>query len=72
MKEMMWLTMNPLKKLTICKLVIDRVGFKDVEIALVTLRQIPIDVTPLIQSIQTIQKEIGSWRAQESHQFAID
>ena len=32
------------------------------------LEQRPIDVTPLIHSIQTLQKEIGTWCAQESHQ----
>jgi hypothetical protein len=50
-----------------CRL--DGVGFKDVESALVTLRQFleqrPIDVTPFIHSIRTLQKEIGSWHAQQ-------
>jgi hypothetical protein len=69
MKAMMQLTMNPLTKLTMCKLgqigdvVVGRVGFKDVESALETLKhflvQRPIDVTPLVQSIRTLQKEIG-------------
>ena len=50
-----------MKKSTICKLVVDRVGFKNVESALVTLKQLleqwPTDVTLLIQSIQTLEKE---------------
>ena len=50
---------------------VDRVGFRDVESALMTLRQIleqrHTDVTPFIRSIWTLQKEIGSWHAQESH-----
>jgi hypothetical protein len=44
--------------------VVDRVGFKDVENALAALKdfleQRLIDVTPLIHSIQTLPKEIGS------------
>src|ERR1700738_5238259 len=55
--------------------VVDRVGFKDAKKALVTLRQFlkqkPTDVTPLIHSIQTLQKEIGFWCSQEFHQTTI-
>jgi len=45
--------------------VVARVRFKDAKTALVILKQFleqrPFkDVTPLIQSIQTLQKEIGS------------
>jgi hypothetical protein len=57
MDEVMQLTMNPLQKLTICKkydVVVDKVGLKDVESALVTLKQFieqrPTDVTHFIQS----------------------
>ena len=46
--------------------VVDKVGFKDAKNALVTLKQFleqrPTDVAPLIHSIRTLQKEIGSWR----------
>ena len=55
---------------------VDRVGLKNVENALVTLKwfweQKPIDVTPLIQSNQTLQEEIRPWHAQESHQSTLD
>jgi hypothetical protein len=67
MDEVMQLTMNPLQKLTICKkydVVVDKVGLKDVESALVTLKQFieqrPTDVTHFIQSAWTLKKEIGS------------
>jgi hypothetical protein len=55
----------------ISDVVIGIVGCKDDESALLTLRQFweqrPIDVTPFIQSIRTLTKEIGSWHAQEYH-----
>ena len=45
----------------IVDVVVDRVGFKDVEKTLVTLKQFlklrPIDVTPLVHRIHTLQKE---------------
>ena len=51
--------------------VIDRVGCKDVQSALVTLKQFPerrlTDVTPLIQSIRRLEKERRSRHPQESH-----
>lgn len=74
MKEMTQLTMNPLEvdNAQTVDVVADRVGFKGAESTLVTLKQFleqkPIDLTPLIQCIQTLQKEIGLWRAQESYQ----
>ena len=47
---------------------IDRVGYKDEECALLTLNQYlkqrPINVTPIIHNIRTIQKDLGSLRAQ--------
>lgn len=56
--------------------VVDMVGFKNVESALVIFKQFfwtkTIDVAPLIQSIQTIKKEIGSWHAHMSHETTID
>jgi hypothetical protein len=60
----------------ISDVVIDSLGFKDdVESALVTLKQFleqrPSDVTPY-DNIQTRQKELGSWHAQESHETPID
>lgn len=43
---------------------IDRVGFKDIESAIVTLKQFleqkPTDVRSLIQHIWTLQKVLGS------------
>ena len=48
--------------------VIGRVRCKDDESALLTLKwfleQRHVDVTPFIQSIRTLTKEIGSWHAQ--------
>jgi hypothetical protein len=58
MEEVMQLIIDLLKKLTnvqISDVVVDRVGFKDDESALMTLKQfleqILVDVTPFIQSI---------------------
>lgn len=56
--------------------VVDRVWFKDAKCAFGDLETIfrtkPIDVTPLIQYIWTLQKEtLGSWRAQGSHQTTL-
>jgi hypothetical protein len=56
--------------------VVDSVGFKDAKSALVTLKecleQRPIDVTPFVQSIRTLQKGNRTWQVQESHQIIID
>jgi hypothetical protein len=56
--------------------VANRVGFKGVESTLVTLKQFPeqdpIDITPLVQSIRTIQKEMGFGCAQESYQTILE
>lgn len=45
--------------------VANRVGFKGVESTLVTLKQFPeqkvIDITPIVQSIRTLQKGNGIW-----------
>ena len=56
--------------------VIARVGFQDAKSTLMTLKQFleqrPSDVTPFYHNIQTRQKELGSWHAQESHETTID
>jgi hypothetical protein len=56
--------------------VVHRIGFKDSKSSLVILEHVleqrPIDVTPLIQSILTLQKEIRPWHAQESHQTTFN
>ena len=76
MKEMMQLTKKSIEEVDDVQIgddVVDRVGFKDVQSARATLNRIleqrPTDVTPLMHSIQTLQKEIGSRCAQESHQI---
>ena len=55
---------------------LDRVGFKDVESALVTLIQIweqrHTYGTPLIHSIQILRQKLRSWHAKESHRISID
>jgi len=57
-------TIEKANNVKINDVMVDRIGFKDAESALVTLKQFleqrPIDVTSLIQSIKTLQKELGS------------
>ena len=78
-EEMMHLIMNSLKEVDnvqIGDVMVDRVGFKNVESALMTLKQIleqrHTNSTPLIHSIRILRQELGSWHAQESHQIPID
>ena len=69
---------EPIKEVGIVQIgdVVDIVGFNVAKSALVTLKQLfeqrYVDVTPLIQSIQTLQKETWYWRAQETHQTSSD
>jgi hypothetical protein len=57
-------------------LVKEVVGFKYVESALKTLKkfleQRPNDVMSVIKNIQALQKQVQSWRVEESHQTTID
>ena len=72
------LLMNSLKKVTMCKLgdlVIDWVGFKDVQCALVTLNNFGNKSLLMLhlpsRAIRHFKKEIRFWHGQESHQITF-
>jgi hypothetical protein len=69
MEEVTQLTIDSLTKVNnvqISDVVVDRVGFNDVESAVVTLKQfMQLMCHTFHREHQTLQKKVGSWHAQE-------
>lgn len=80
MKKIMQLTMKePIEEndnVQSGDMMVDKAWLQDNESVSVTLKQVweqrPTDVTPPIQSIRTLHKEIRYWHAQEPHQTTIN